>query len=522
MMLSRHILRSNAARSSSALRCFSTASVPRVQNFINGKFVDSKATEWFDVTNPATGELVCQVPQSTDEELQAASDSAAEAFKEWRNTPVATRQRVMFNLQRLVGEHKDKIAHNIVTENGKTFPDAQGDVHRGFEVVEEACSVASKLMGETLENVAGNIDTYSYRQPLGVCAGIAPFNFPAMIPLWMFPLAVSCGNTFIMKPSERTPGATMLLAELAAEAGLPAGVLNIVHGGHATVDHICTDDNIKAISFVGGDAAGAHIHRVGSEHGKRVQANMGAKNHGVIMPDAHKENTLNALANAGFGASGQRCMALPTLLFVGEAKEWIPELVEKAKQLKLGPGADSTSDLGPIISRQNLARIEGLIESAQADGARILLDGRKPEGVHAGGNWVGPTVIDNVNPTMACYQEEIFGPVVVAQGVDSLDEAIEIINGNRYGNGCAIFTRSGAAARKFQYEIDVGQVGINLPIPVPLPMFSFTGSRGSFRGAQNFYGKKGVEFYTSTKTITSNWKYDEEDTVLSTSMPVMK
>jgi len=494
------------------------------QLFINGKFVDSKSTDFFDVYNPATQELVTRTPIALPEELQAATDAAAEAFKKWKGTPVSARQRVMFNLQRLITERTDELAESIVRENGKTMADARGDVFRGLEVVEYACHVSADLMGETLGNLSTSIDTYSYRQPLGVVAGICPFNFPAMIPLWMFPLAVTVGNTCVLKPSERTPGTTMLLAKYAQEAGLPDGVLNVVHGTHDCVNYLCDDPRIRAISFVGGNAAGEHIHDRGTKNGKKVQANLGAKNHATILPDANKEATLNALAGAAFGAAGQRCMALSTAIFVGDSQKWVPELVEKAKALKVGAGSDATVDIGPVITKQSKARIEGLIQSAIDQGAKVELDGR---GVNVDGypdgNFVGPTIITGVKPGMDCYEEEVFGPVLVCMEADSVDEAIETTNANPYGNGCAIFTNSGAAARKYQHEIDCGQVGVNVPIPVPLPMFSFTGSRASYRGAGNFYGKNGVQFYTQIKTITSNWRQQAAtDNMKQTAMPTMK
>jgi malonate-semialdehyde dehydrogenase (acetylating)/methylmalonate-semialdehyde dehydrogenase len=516
------MLRSAPARyfsASAALRS-STYTTPL---FINGKFVESKTTKWFDVHNPATGEVVTRTPQATPEELKAASAAAQSAFAKWRQTPVTVRQRVFFKLRQLVEKNTEEIVKAIVTENGKTIVDARGDVFRGLEVLEYACGVAEDMIGETLENLASNVDTYTYRQPLGVCAGVCPFNFPAMIPLWMFPIALATGNTYLLKPSERTPGAALILARLTQEAGLPDGALNVIHGGIDTVNFICDEPAVRAISLVGSNRAGEHIHDRGTKNNKRVQSNMGAKNHATVMPDADKEATLNALLGAGFGAAGQRCMALSTVIFVGESKKWIPELVEKAKALRAGPGSDEKSDLGPLISKQSLQRVIGLIDSAKKQGAEILLDGRgaKVAG-HPNGYFLNPTIINNVTKEMECYKEEIFGPVLLATSVETLDDAIAFTNSSPYGNGCAIFTQSGATARKFQFEIDVGQVGINLPIPVPLPMFSFTGSRGSFRGSNHFYGKNGVQFFTQTKTITSNWRYNQASQGLSMSMPLLK
>mmetsp|Transcript_46913 Transcript_46913/g.146974 ORF Transcript_46913/g.146974 Transcript_46913/m.146974 type:complete len:374 (-) Transcript_46913:160-1281(-) len=370
------------------------------------------------------------------------------------------------------------------------------------------------------EQVASDVDTYSVRQPLGVCAGICPFNFPAMIPLWMFPVAITCGNTFVMKPSERVPLTAMRLVELAQEAGVPEGVVNVIHGTHDAVNFICDAPEIRAISFVGGNAAGQHIHARGTANGKRVQANMGAKNHGVILPDADKESVLNKLTGAAFGAAGQRCMALSTAIFVGETQEWISDLAAKAKQLKLGSGTDPSADLGPVISPAAKARIEGLITSGEQQGAKVVLDGRNASVEdHPNGNFVGPTILKDVTTDMDCYKQEIFGPVLVTLKADTLDDAIAMINKNPYGNGTALFTSSGANARRFQMDVDCGQVGINVPIPVPLPHFSFTGSRASFVGSTNFYGKSGVHFYTQVKTVTASWKSEDK---LQTVMPTSK
>mmetsp|Transcript_21307 Transcript_21307/g.31701 ORF Transcript_21307/g.31701 Transcript_21307/m.31701 type:complete len:455 (+) Transcript_21307:192-1556(+) len=454
--------------------------------------------------------------------MQSAVDGAAEAFKSWRNTPISRRTSIMFRLQDLIVKHTDELAESITREQGKTLPDAEGDVFRGLQVVEHACGMGSLLMGETLSNVGPEMDTVSYRQPLGVTAGICPFNFPAMIPLWMFPLAVTAGNTMVLKPSERDPGAAMILARLAKEAGVPDGVLNVIHGAHDAVNFICDDPTIRAISFVGGGQAGNHIHARGTASGKRVQSNMAAKNHGTILPDANKEHALNALTASAFGAAGQRCMALSTAVFVGEAKQWIPELVERAKALKVNVGTDRKADVGPMISPAALQRAESIIQSAIDQGAKVILDGRgvKVPG-YENGNFLAPTIITDVTPDMTCYKEEIFGPVLVCTTVDTIEDAINLINANPYGNGTALFTTSGSAARRYEQDIDVGQVGINVPIPVPLPMFSFTGSRASFIGSTHFYGKMGVEFYTQVKTITSNWAVSLDPKV-ATSFPTMK
>ncbi|XP_076055032.1 putative methylmalonate-semialdehyde/malonate-semialdehyde dehydrogenase [acylating], mitochondrial [Oratosquilla oratoria] len=507
----------------SFLRSYS-ASAPTTKLFINGKFVDSKTSDWIDVHNPATNEVVTRVPKATQNEMDAAVDAAAEAFKTWSKTSVLTRQQVMFKYQQLIKDNMKELANCITTEQGKTLVDAEGDVLRGLQVVEHCCSITSLQLGETMSQIAKDMDAHSFRVPIGVCAGIAPFNFPAMIPLWMFPVAMVCGNTYVFKPSERVPGTAMLLAELLQEAGCPDGVVNIIHGQHDAVNFICDNPHIRAISFVGSDNAGRYIYERGSRNGKRVQSNMGAKNHGVIMPDANKESTLTQLVGAAFGAAGQRCMALSTAVFVGEAQNWIPELVERASKLKVHAGHVADADLGPVISPEAKDRISSLVQSGIDEGAQCILDGRNISVPgYESGNFVGPTVLAGVQPHMKCYKEEIFGPVLLTMGVDSLDDAISTINANPYGNGTAIFTTNGATARKFTLEIDVGQVGVNVPIPVPLPMFSFTGSRGSFLGDANFYGKAGINFYTQLKTVTQMWRdTDVTPTQSATAMPVMR
>ncbi|CAK9150946.1 unnamed protein product [Ilex paraguariensis] len=431
---------------------------PRVPNLIGGRFVDSQSSTSIDVINPATQQVVSQVPLTTSEEFRAAVFAAKRAFPLWRNTPVTNRQRIMFKLQELIRRDFDKIAMTITTEQGKTLKDAYNDVSRGLEVVEHACAMATLQMGEFVSNFSNGIDTYSIREPLGLCAGICPFNFPAMVPLWMFPIAVTCGNTFILKPSEKDPGACMMIAELAMEAGLPNGVLNVVHGSSDIGNAICDDDDIKAISFVGTDTAGMYIHARASANGKRVQSNIGAKNHAIVMTDARMDATLNALVAAGFGAAGQRCTALSTVVFVGGSKSWEYKLVERAKALKITAGTEPDADLGPVISKQVKERICRLIQMTVDSGARLILDGRQivvPQ--YELGNFIGPTILSDVTDNMDCCKEEIFGPVLLCMQADSLDEAIGIVNRHKYCNGASIFTSSGAAARKFQTEIEAGQ-----------------------------------------------------------------
>ncbi|MFZ2843051.1 CoA-acylating methylmalonate-semialdehyde dehydrogenase [Psychrobacter sp.] len=480
-----------------------------VQQLINGQFTKSTTREWIDITDPATQEVIAKVPQTTEDEINQAVAAAKAAFQTWRKTPITTRARIFLTYQALIREHMDELAGILTAEQGKTLADARGDVFRGLEVVEHAAGVANLQIGDYVENVASGVDTYSVWQPLGVCAGITPFNFPAMIPLWMFPMAIATGNTFILKPSEQDPMVTMRLVELAIEAGVPEGVLNVVHGGKATVDAICDHPDIKAVSFVGSTAVGKHVYERASQSGKRAQCMMGAKNHGVILPDANKEQTLNQLAGAAFGAAGQRCMALSVVVLVGAAGEWVDDIKAKAEGLVVSAGKHD-KDLGPLISPAAKARVEHLIGTGVEEGASLILDGRglTVEGFEKG-NFVGPTIFDNVTSDMQIYKEEIFGPVLCIMRADSLDEAIELLNANPHGNGTAIFTQSGAAAHKFQQDIEVGQIGINLPIPVPLPMFSFSGSRASKLGDLGPYGKQAVQFYTQTKTVTARWFDDE-------------
>lgn len=487
-------------------------SVPNVKMLINGKFIESGTSHFEDVVNPATQEVLARVPFSTQEEIEAAISAARKAFHTWKNTPISARARIFFKLQELIRNDLERLASSITDELGKIASDAKGDVFRGLEVVEHACGIASLQMGGFVENVARDVNTFTMLQPLGVCAGITPFNFPGMIPLWMYPMAIACGNTFVLKPSELDPITPVLIAELAQDAGLPDGVLNIVHGGKDTVNALCDHPDIKALSFVGSVPVGTAVYQRASTAGKRVQAMLGANNHGVVLPDADKEHALNALVGACFGASAQRCMAIHTVVLVGEAGAWLSDFVKKAKALKVGPGADKDTDIGPLIRPAAKDRVIGYIEKGISQGAKLELDGRTTvvEG-YVKGNFLGPTIFSGVTPEMDIYTDEIFGPVLSVFELDTLDEAITFVNKNPYGNGTAIFTSSGVSAHRFKNEIDVGQVGVNLPIPVPLPFFSFTGSRGSKLGDLGPYGKQVVEFYTQTKTITERWPGGAED-----------
>ncbi|MCL9781967.1 CoA-acylating methylmalonate-semialdehyde dehydrogenase [Vibrio sp. S4M6] len=481
-----------------------------VSLFTDGEFHHSETQEWVEVTNPADNEVIAKVPCATEDEMEKAIASASVAFRTWKEVAVPEKARLMLKYQHLLKEHHDELAQILSQETGKTLADAKGDVWRGIEVVEQAANISSNMMGEMVENVATNIDTYSMIQPLGVCCGITPFNFPAMIPLWMFPIAIASGNTFVLKPSEQVPLTAMRLAELFKEAGAPKGVLQIVHGKKEQVDYLLAHPEIKTISFVGSVPVAQYIYEQGTKHFKRVQAFAGAKNHMVVMPDANKDQVVSNLVGSSVGAAGQRCMAISVAVFVGSSKEWISDL--KTEMAKIHPGKwdDNSAAYGPLISQQAKQRVLRLIQEGKDQGAICELDGSEchVDGL-PNGNWVGPTIFSNVSTEMTIYKEEIFGPVLLCVEVDTLEEAIELINRNPYGNGTSIFTANGAAARKYQHEILVGQVGVNVPIPVPLPFFSFTGWRGSFYGDLHAYGKQAVRFYTETKTVTSRWFDDD-------------
>ena len=481
--------------------------MPRtLPQLIDGQWLQSQATDLIEVIDPATQEVIALAPKATTKEIETAVASGQQAFLTWREVPVSERARLMLRYQHLLKEHHDELAEILAQETGKTFADAKGDVWRGIEVAEHAANIASLMMGETVENVAREIDTASWIQPLGVCVGITPFNFPAMIPLWMFPLAIACGNAFILKPSEQDPMTPNRLAELFLEAGAPPGVLQVLHGGREQVDALLVHPLVRAVSFVGSVTVGQHVYRTGTQHLKRVQAFAGAKNHMVIMPDAPKDQVLSNLLGASCGAAGQRCMAISVAVFVGDSKQWIDELATQMATLRPGHWQDTGAAYGPLISPQARQRVLRLIDQGKAEGAECLLDGSQcaVEG-YPNGNWVGPTLFRDVTTEMSLYREEIFGPVLVCMEVETLEEAIALVNASPYGNGTSLFTRSGGAARHFQHAVEVGQVGINVPIPVPLPFFSFTGWKGSFYGDLHAYGKQAVRFYTETKTVTSRW-----------------
>ncbi len=481
-------------------------SVHEISMLIDGQQVQSNSQDWLDVLNPANQETVAKVPMATEAEVDSAIESAKQAFTSWKKTSLAQRQNIMLRLQDLVLENRTKLAELITVEHGKTLPDAEGEVDRGLEVIRHACSITSLQMGEIANNVAGQVNVYTLNKPLGVCAGITAFNFPIMLPCFMFPMAVVAGNTFVLKPSEQDPSSTMFLANLACQAGLPNGVLNVVHGGADVANRLCDHPDIKAVSFIGSTHVGTHIYQRASNAGKRAQCMMGAKNHAVIMPDANKDQAINHVLGSCFGAAGQRCMANSVVILVGEAREWIEEIVQRSQSLLVGPGTNRAVDVGPLVQPAALERVRSLIQSGVDQGATLLLDGRdvSVEG-YPNGNFVGPTVFTNVKTDMDIYSQEIFGPVLCVLEAENLEDAIEVINANPNGNGTSIFTSSGWNARQFEEDIDVGQVGINIPIPVPVAYFSFTGSRASKLGDLGPNGKQAIQFWTQTKTVSARW-----------------
>ena len=478
----------------------------RLPQLINGEFQQSRTDTWIPVTNPATQEVLCEVPAATAEEMESAIQSARKAFLEWRETPVSERARVMLRYQHLLKEHHDEIAEVLAKETGKVFADAKGDVWRGIEVVEHAANIGSLMMGETVENVARGIDGHAWTQPLGVCAGITPFNFPAMIPLWMFPMAIACGNSFVLKPSEQDPMTPNILAELFLRAGAPKNLLQVVHGGKEQVDTLLTHPEIKAVSFVGSVPVGQHVYRTATDHLKRAQCFAGAKNHMVVMPDARKDQVISNLVGASCGAAGQRCMAISVAVFVGESKQWIDELKDELAKIRPGAWDDENAAYGPQISPKARDRVLTLIKQGKEEGASCLLDGSDctVDGL-PDGNWVGPTLFSDVTPDMALYKEEIFGPVLSVVRSQDFDNAVQIINDHEFGNGVSIFTRDGDAAREFTNRIQVGMVGANVPIPVPMAFHSFGGWKSSLFGDIHMHGPEGVRFYTRQKAITSRW-----------------
>ena len=485
--------------------------IQSVPLWIDGKHKQASGARSGEVTNPATGRVIKRVPFCNAADIDAAVQSASRAFPAWRDSPPLRRARILMRFRELLDQNKDQLARLVTAEHGKTLADAGGSVQRGIEVVEFAMGIPHLVKGEHSEEVGTGVDCHSLRQPLGVCAGITPFNFPVMVPLWMFPLALACGNTFVLKPSEKVPSASMRMAELLKQAGLPDGVFNVVHGDKEAVDALLGHPDIKALSFVGSTPIAKYIYETAAKNGKRVQALGGAKNHAVVLPDADTEFAADALMGAAYGSAGERCMAISAVVAVGAAADpLVAKLKEKASQLRIGPGDGKVDgnepDMGPLVTRAHRDKVAGYVDKGVAEGAKLVLDGRGVRVTeHQEGFFLGASLFDHVKPEMTIYKDEIFGPVLLVMRVNTLDEAIRVINANPYANGTAVFTRSGGAARKFEREIEVGMVGINVPIPVPIAFFSFGGWRNSLFGDQHVHGMEGVRFYTRGKVVTTRW-----------------
>ena len=473
--------------------------------YINGQPVISKGPKDIQY-NPATGEAVAEIPRTTPEEISAAVEAARKAFPAWSKTPVLQRCRALFKYRQVLEENADEFIALITEENGKTIDEARGSFQRGIECIEFACGVPTLMMGDTVEQVGTGVDGWSVRTPIGVCVGITPFNFPFMVPLWMFPMAIACGNTFVLKPSDKVPRTAVRLVELAGEAGLPPGVLNLVHGAKDTVDHLLTDARVKAVSFVGSSAVARYIYQTAANNGKRVQALGGAKNHSVVLPDADMKSTVAAVMGSSFGCAGERCLATSVVLAVGEAGDpLVKELVRAADNLSVGPGCEARTAMGPVITDEARKRILSYIELGEKEGAVLARDGRKDAVCRGNGYFVGPTILDKVNPDSRVAREEIFGPVLSVIRVKNLKEAMEVIGNSEYGNAASVFTRSGGAAREFTQNVTAGMVGINVGVPAPVAFFSFTGWKNSFFGDLHALGKDAVHFYTEQRVVTCRW-----------------
>jgi malonate-semialdehyde dehydrogenase (acetylating)/methylmalonate-semialdehyde dehydrogenase len=488
-----------------------TVQLRTIQHRIGGQETAGASTRTAPVWDPATGQQQAEVLLAERADVDAAVQAAKTAFETWGDVSVSRRARIMFAFRELVNKHTDEITRIVASEHGKVLDDARGEVIRGMEVVEFACGVPQLLKGEFSDQVSTDIDSYSFRQPLGVCAGIQPFNFPIMVPMWMHPMAIAMGNTFVLKPSERDPSVSNFVAELYHEAGLPDGVFNVVHGDKVAVDALLEHPDVAAVSFVGSTPIAKYVHETATAHGKRVQALGGAKNHAVVMPDANLDFAANHLTAAGYGSAGQRCMAISVAVAVGDAADpLIERLTAKAREVKVGPGLDPSSEMGPVVTPEARERIVGYIGKGVDAGAAPVVDGRELE-VDGDGFFVGPTLFDNVQTDMEIYTDEIFGPVLAVVRVDTLEDAIALINSNSYANGTAIFTSSGQAARIFQRQVQVGMIGINIPIPVPMAFYSFGGWKDSLFGDHHIHGPEGVRFYTRGKAITSRWPEEAQD-----------
>jgi malonate-semialdehyde dehydrogenase (acetylating) / methylmalonate-semialdehyde dehydrogenase len=477
-------------------------------HWIDGKPWTGDAATRGDIYNPATGEVSGTVDFGGAAEVGAAVAAAAAALPGWRETSLVRRADVMFRFRELLTRHTRDLAALITAEHGKVLSDATGEVARGLEVVDFACGIPHLLKGGFSENVSTGVDAYSIRQPVGVVAGITPFNFPAMVPMWMFPIALACGNTFVLKPSEKDPSASVLMAQLLADAGLPDGAFNVVHGGKEAVDALLTHADVKAVSFVGSTPIARYVSQTATEHGKRVQALGGAKNHMMVLPDADLDLAADAAVNAGFGSAGERCMAISVVVAVDPiGDELVAKIGERVSGLRVGPGSDAESQMGPLVTRAHRDKVASYLDSGVDDGATVAVDGRQHpvSGDAADGFWLGPTVLDHVRPGMRCYTDEIFGPVLSVVRAGSYADALDVINSNPYGNGTAIFTNDGGAARRFTHEVEVGMVGVNVPIPVPMAFYSFGGWKASLFGDTHVHGTEGVHFYTRGKAVTSRW-----------------
>ena len=476
----------------------------QLTHWIDNKRVDWPTKNWGDVFDPATGQVQARVALASGEQVDAAVQSSKAALESWRNVSLAKRTEIIFSFRDLVAENRDEIAEMLVSEHGKVFSDALGEVQRGLEVIEFACGIPQLIKGEFNENVSTAVDTYSVRQPVGIAAGITPFNFPAMVPMWMYPIAIACGNVFLLKPSEKDPSAAMLSAELFAEAGLPDGVLNVIHGDKEAVDAILQSPDIGAVSFVGSTPIARYVYEQGTAAGKRVAALGGAKNHMVVLPDADMDLAADAAVSAGFGSAGERCMAISVLVTVGDAaEELMPRIEDRIAQIKVGAGMEEGSEMGPLVTAQHRDKVAGYIDAGVEEGATLLADGRGL--AENDGFFIGPTLFDNVTSEMTIYKDEIFGPVLSTVRVATFDQAMKLIDDNPWANGVAIFTNDGGAARKFQNEVQVGMIGVNVPIPVPMAYHSFGGWKNSLFGDARMYGMEGVNFYTQLKVITSRW-----------------
>ncbi len=491
--------------------------------WINGEYTESRSSRFGEVTNPALGTVIRQVPLASREDVESAIAAAKAAFPGWRDTPPLRRSRILNKFRELLELHRPELAKLASEEHGKTLEDAAGSVQRGIEVVEFAVGAPHLLKGEHAENVGRGVDCHSMLQPIGVCAGITPFNFPAMVPMWMFPIAIACGNSFILKPSEKVPSCSLRIAELLKEAGLPDGVFNVVPGDKEAVDTLLTHPDVRAVSFVGSTPIAKYIYETAAHHGKRVQALGGAKNHAVVLPDAELDFTADAIMGAAYGSAGERCMAISVVVAVGNvADPLLAKLKERAEKLVIGAGDQKGVDMGPVISAPHRDKIVGYINNGVEQGAKLVTDGRSIRVAgYEKGFFVGPTLFDKVTSEMTIYREEIFGPVLIVVRVNSLNEAIKLVNNNAYANGTAIFTGSGAQARRFQNEIEVGMVGINVPIPVPMAFFSFGGWKSSLFGDLHMHGVEGIKFYTRTKAVTTRWPEVAERSASSLTMPTL-